>query len=139
MLISVKEELASHRVKLILNMKKFGNCEWVILRWIKNSGYILATKTLRTKWIVRIINHKTHIKRTDNTLYKCSHECKRRVWIVGAELQSLYFQGFWGSFLLELHFDCIFLFNCSVIDCCMLIAGVIGNTGRCRSISENTS
>ena len=58
---------------------------------------------------------------------------------VGAELQSLYFQGSCGSFLLELHFDCIFLFNCPVIDGCMLVAGVIGNTGCCRSISENAS
>ena len=44
----------------------------------KISGYILATKTLRTKRIVRMINHKTHIKRIDNTLYKRSYECKRR-------------------------------------------------------------
>lgn len=44
----------------------------------KNSGYILATKTLRTNRIVRIINHKTHIKRTNNTLYKRLYECKRR-------------------------------------------------------------
>lgn len=48
----------------------------------KNSGYILATKTLRTNRIVRIINHKTHIKRTNNTLYKRLYECKRRVRIV---------------------------------------------------------
>ena len=47
----------------------------------KISGYILATKTLRTKRIVRMINHKTHIKRTNNTLYKRSYECKRRVRI----------------------------------------------------------
>lgn len=47
----------------------------------KNSGYILATKTLRTNRIVRIINHKTHIKRTNNTLYKRLYECKRRVRI----------------------------------------------------------
>lgn len=45
----------------------------------KNSGYILATKTLRTKRIVRIINHKTRIKRINNTFYEHSHECKRRV------------------------------------------------------------
>lgn len=45
----------------------------------KNSGYILATKTLRTKQIIRIINHKTHKKRTNNTFYERSHECKRRV------------------------------------------------------------
>lgn len=44
----------------------------------KNSGYILATKTLRTNRIVRIINRKTHIKRTNNTLYKRLYECKRR-------------------------------------------------------------
>lgn len=44
----------------------------------KISGYILATKTLWTKRIVRITNHKTHIKRIDNTLYKHLYECKRR-------------------------------------------------------------
>lgn len=44
------------------------------------------------------------------------YDAQQRVGIVGAELQSLYFQWFCGSFLLELHFDCIFLFNCSVID-----------------------
>ena len=48
----------------------------------KISGYILATKTLWTKRIVRITNHKTHIKRIDNTLYKHLYECKRRVRIV---------------------------------------------------------
>lgn len=50
----------------------------------KNSGYILATKTLRTNRIVRIINHKTHIKRTNNTLYKRLYECKRRALLSGA-------------------------------------------------------
>jgi len=48
----------------------------------KISGYILATKTLRTKRIVRITNHKTHKNRTYNTLYKHLHECKRRVGVV---------------------------------------------------------
>jgi len=52
----------------------------------KISGYILATKTLRTKRIVRMINHKTHIKRIDNTLYKRSYECKRRVSIASRVL-----------------------------------------------------
>lgn len=45
----------------------------------KISGYILATKTLRTKWIVRIINYKTYKKRIDNTLYKRLYKSKRRV------------------------------------------------------------
>lgn len=43
----------------------------------KNSGYILATKKLRMKWIVRIINCKIGKKRTNNTLYKRSYECKK--------------------------------------------------------------
>lgn len=51
----------------------------------KNSGYILATKTLRTNRIVRIINHKTHIKRTNNTLYKRLYECKRRGQLVAGQ------------------------------------------------------
>lgn len=54
----------------------------------KISGYILATKTLRTKRIVRMINHKTHIKRIDNTLYKRSYECKRRVSIVAVSIAA---------------------------------------------------
>lgn len=32
----------------------------------KNSGYIIATKILCTKWIVRIINHKTNKKLNTN-------------------------------------------------------------------------
>ena len=60
----------------------------------KNSGYILATKTLRTNRIVRIINHKTHIKRTNNTLYKRLYECKRRVRITDRKPRMPILQGF---------------------------------------------
>ena len=57
----------------------------------KISGYILATKTLQTKRIMRITNHKTHVKRINNTLYKRLYECKRRVWIkkLSSEIQCL--------------------------------------------------
>ena len=62
----------------------------------KISGYILATKTLRTKRIVRMINHKTHIKRIDNTLYKRSYECKRRVRIISKVEKVLYSRAFFN-------------------------------------------
>lgn len=45
----------------------------------KISGYILATKTLWTKRIMRIINHKTYTQRINNIFYEHLHECKRRV------------------------------------------------------------
>lgn len=49
-----------------------------------DSRGIVRGKTLTERELDKIINHKTHIKRTNNTLYKCSYECKRRDSIVQA-------------------------------------------------------
>ena len=65
----------------------------------KISGYILATKTLRTNRIIRITNHKTHKNRTYNTLYKHLHECKRRVWIIHTIIRYQYLCGLQANLL----------------------------------------